>query len=772
MKKLVFFTILLLSNVSKTIACGYSPEGEDIRYSLFLPKYFNYQDFNAFNYNSQSFGFDFVDDNEYASNVYDWYQFTKEKVSLESISKCLNEFTVNDISASSKNEFLQYLYKNKLQNVIDYLITAKKCEEINTFDSEDEWERETESKNVNTSNFLIRLKKKIEAEKSDYIKRKYAFLIIRYAYYSGNFDIIQDFFNTYFKNGQRDYLYYWSLYFNCFKSHNEVDIANVMANSVEKKYAAYHYFYYDFNLKKALTLIKTKEDIANVYAYASLQKQDPSLEYLKMIYQNSNKSRILSFLLLREINKIEDWVYTPYYTNYLPSIEFLDNWYDDEMKYSTNSLRKRSEDDRLYALQVLNFVNSVDLRKVENPVLWKSAQIQLLFMTKKYDECLNKIRTFEKEYAKDKSFEQIERLKAICITANQSFGNAIVKEEIRPIILKYKKDKLFLFTVGRELEFRGNLSQGIALISLNSSGDNWEYYKSWRGNRLKTSGNLKYFYDYFDYLDFVYGANELQVVVNDLNPKKFDDFETELYSQLIKDKNYLTDLLGTKYLRENRLAESEKTFKSIEEKYWYQNYNAWERDKYDEYYGFEENPFYDFKHTENFIPHTEKYFVNKLSVVEHLNKYLKLANSPNQKDKDYYCFLIANCYYNMTQYGHSWMMRRFESTYASYKPGRNDSYVDELEYRNCDLAIKYYKLAYDNAKTEKFKALCIKFLSKLEHSRLYNLNEKTDKMSYEDYSNMILSKNKYYQLFTNKYSEYEGDLSSCNDLDEYFKARR
>lgn len=770
MKKLLFFTILLLSNVLKIFACGYSPDGEDIRYSLFLSKYFNYQDFNAFNYHSQLLGFDYEYKNQYESNVYDWYNFTRKQVPIFAINECLNEFTETDITISSKNEFLQYLYKNKLQNVIHYLILAKKCEEINTFDSKDEWERETESKNVNTSNFLVRLKKKIEVEKSDYIKRKYVFLIIRTAYYANDLELVQELFNTYFKNGKRDYLYYWSLYFNCFKSNNEVDIANVMANSVEKKYAAYYYYHYNFDLKRALRLAKTKEDIANVYAYASLQKKDPSLENLKAIYKNSNQSRILSFLLLREINKIEDWIYTPYYTNYLPSIEFLNTYWDESTKNSTNSLRKRSDEDRLYAQQVLDFVNSVDLRKVENPVLWKSAQIQLLFMTKKYDECLVKIRTFEKEYSNDKSFEQIERLKAICITANQSFGKAIIKEEIKPIILKYKKDKLFLFTLGRELEFRGNLSQGIALISLNGYDDD---YKSWRGNRLKTSGNLKYFYDYFDYLDFVYSANELQVIVNDLNAKKNQDFESEIYKQLIKDKNYLTDLLGTKYLRENDLAEAEKTFKSIGEKYWFENYNAWERDRYNEYYSFEENPFYDFKYTESFIPHQEKYFVTKLSVVQHLNKYIRIVNNPKSKYKDYYSFLIANCFYNMSQYGHSWMMRRFESTYSSYRCGRNDSYIDEVEYRNSDLAIKYYKLAFDNAKSEKFKALCLKMLSKIEDAKLNNIYE--DKYGYgysEKYSNEILNKNKYFQLLSsNQYKDYYNDLSNCENLEEYFKSR-
>jgi hypothetical protein len=48
---------------------------------------------------------------------------------------------------SSSNKFLQYLYKNKLNNVIQYLITAKKCEDVNSFEYDDPWERGETKKN-------------------------------------------------------------------------------------------------------------------------------------------------------------------------------------------------------------------------------------------------------------------------------------------------------------------------------------------------------------------------------------------------------------------------------------------------------------------------------------------------------------------------------------------------------------------------------------------------------------------------------------------------
>ena len=90
MKKFLVCTAVLLSSFSKLFACGYSPYGEDVRYSLFLPDYFGYNDFKAFWYNASLFGFDYEYKNQYETNVYDWYNFAKKQVPLEDINECLN----------------------------------------------------------------------------------------------------------------------------------------------------------------------------------------------------------------------------------------------------------------------------------------------------------------------------------------------------------------------------------------------------------------------------------------------------------------------------------------------------------------------------------------------------------------------------------------------------------------------------------------------------------------------------------------------------------
>ncbi len=761
MKNLLVFILLFLSSVCKITACGYTPYGEDVRYCLFSPKYFNFKEYSGFYYNNFLWGFDTMNDSfsdkiTYESNILDWYRYTKKKVSLEEIVAFNNQLKFTDIHPGNPNAFVQFLYKNHRNDVLKYFRYAKKCEDFNGYMGNNTWERSEDYKEASAAKFSAELYRAYQTEKNLMLKRKYAFQCIRLAYYHGDMATVNRVFHEAFAKAPKDYVYYWSLYFYCFGHNakgNYNDIAELFAYCPEKAFPSQFYFNSEFNLNTALSFAKTPEQIANLYAYASPRIITKNLDKLKIIYQNKPKFRTLDFLLLREINKLEDWIYTPYYTNYSPSIEQEDYYSESEAsKITTLTLRARSDKDRLYAQEVLHFVQQADMRKVDNPALWKAAEIQLLFMIQQYDLALAAIKTFERQYPHEKVSAEVAMMKALCLTARQPFGKAVIVNEVQEIIKLHSDNRRFIFALGRELEFKDNLLDGLALIShlnhvwseIGSNADDVE----WRGNRLLTSDNLDVFYNYFDYLDFVYAARDLQTIVNGLNRLSPEQKRNQIYQVLLHDKDYLTDLLGTKYIREEQLGRALLTFRSIRKSYWEENYNAWERGRFDEYLEFDSNPFYTLKYTPDFIPRKEKYFVNKLTITEHLIKYLRLANDVNCKDRDYYYFLIGNCYLNMTDMGNSWMMRRY-SSYTSYDDTYlNESYIDNLEYRTRIKTTLYYELAYQNAKTDKFKALCLHMMDYAQKQS----GGKTGRVIRE-------------------YPQYFNELSNCIALSTYFNAR-
>jgi hypothetical protein len=97
---------------------------------------------------------------------------------------------------------------------------------------------------------------------------------------------------------------------------------------------------------------------------------------------------------------------------------------------------------------------------------------------------------------------------------------------------------------------------------------------------------------------------------------------------------------------------------------------------------------------------------------------------------------------------------------------------DEEEFRQSILAKKYYLLALKNAKTDKFRALCIRMAARCEKNRLLNTHEFYDNYYSAD-EEKILQGNLYYRQLKNDYNEYFDDLASgCENFREYFEARR
>ena len=258
MKKFLVFTVLLLSSF-KGVGCGYSPYGEDVRYSLLKPRYFNYSHYMAFYYNANLWGYDYDQNpNDYKTNVeaniLDWYHFTNKKVSIESIEDFNNHLTLTDIHPNSTNDFIRYLYQNKKTAAIGYLKMAKNCEAVSNVIEDDTWER---NEVVNTKYRSVLLNKLVQTtlkEHNLYFKRKYAFLTIRLAYYSQNKEVLKTVFESNFNTGKKDYLYNWSLYFYTFTKSGAdrmLNAANLMANCPEKTYASYYYFHEGFKISEA-----------------------------------------------------------------------------------------------------------------------------------------------------------------------------------------------------------------------------------------------------------------------------------------------------------------------------------------------------------------------------------------------------------------------------------------------------------------------------------------------------------------------------------------
>lgn len=777
MKKLVIFTTILISSAFS--ACGFYPYGEDVRFYFLNPKNFSYQSYSPFYYPVLSFGqnSDVVISSQ--DNEKLWEKYCNNKVLITDISTVLGSFSFSDIHENSANPFLRYLYSKKDIEAINYLKFAKNCEYFNTW-QDDPWERNentaTAKRNVllNKATVLASQGRKLE------LKKRYAFLALRLAFYNKDMKSIETIYSQYFSADQTgSVIDVWALYFKAISETNPVlknlYFAKVFAASPEKRFVSWQYFESKVPVADVLNFAKNEKEKANVLLLYGLYNPDKNLENIKQIYAENPNYDGLSFLLYRELGKLEDWVFTPNYSLFSTNDDYLGISSENE---NVLKILERSDIDRQYAKEVLEFIDTVDLSKVENPNFWKYTRAELLLMTKNYSESLKQIAELERILPTQNPMRNnVEMIKALNLYANQTYGNAKIPDAAKEIIIKNKDNKHFIFALGRELEYLGNTDDAALLYAslIRSKDDyNFVYYKSLK-NSDHTLGT--YYVDYFDYLDAVYSPEQVVSFINKIKglSKNTDPFYKNFHSINQSEINSLYDLLGTKYIRQNKLNLALHAFNKLGEDYFDAQDSLWERDGKDNYYSsskvFDQNPFYHLKYTPDFIPEKEHFRVNKISVTRKLIEYLNKANNPQEKDRDYYYFLVANCYYNMSQYGNAWMMRRYSVSSA----GNYSIREDNQEFNTAGLAKFYYGKALENAQIDKFKALCLRMQGRCENYYYYFIDENTINSSSQtdDYEDRRFEQNRYYQDLRNNYSgQYEDMISGCEFFKAYFMERR
>ncbi|HOY12647.1 MAG TPA: hypothetical protein PLY70_05880 [Saprospiraceae bacterium] len=767
MKNFLLFILILAYNISH--ACGYYPYGENTRISLLNPLAFGYSTYSNFNYSADLFSSyeGFIPEEFVLPNKKLWFEYCRGKVDLRSIDFALYQLPISNIDKNSQNVMIDYLYQQNDTAALNYLRFAKTCEFFNSL-QEDPWERKTNIVKQKRSELMHKAILSANHVFDKDLKKRYAFLAIRLAWYNNHFDIIQSLFDSTFKNSEKDILYYWSLYFNSFTEKNDAlanfELAQVFANAVDKRFACHQHFNSKVPVEQTLKFAKSPVEKANVYLLHGIEKPDKALLYLQNIYKIYPSLDGLSFLLLREINKIEDYVLTPYYTLFQPSV--TSDYWVGKIDNSTQQTLNRSERDRLYAKEVLDFVNSIDLLKVENPFLWQYCKAYLQFITRDYDTCLSLVNQLEKSTSDKTILNQLQIIKALALTANQVNGNAKIHPEIQSTILANQKNEQFIFAIGKELEYLGNTTEASLLYS--TLDNSWDENSpvSWKTIKNKKHSYTDYFQDYFDYMDVIYTPEQTQFLIDNIQKNKDikDSFSVFIYKEIKEDLPRLYDLLGTKYIRQNKLENALVAFYKINQPYLSRYYSMWE----DKNNVFDKNPFYHLKYTPKFINPKDTILLNKYTITKQLLTYLKKAENTNEIDRDYYYFLVANAYHNMGHEGNVSMMRRI-NTWSRYSFSLIE---DEAEFRQSILAKKYYLHAKQHAKTDKFKALCLRMLIRCEN---YTLGYKFFEDEHFQYSNndSPLVTNQYYKELHEDYHDFFDDLvSSCDNFESYFNARR
>lgn len=711
----VFSSIALLFAFQVSLACGWYESAETSRLVLFKSERDGFLRLNYFGYSANSFHeVSKVSNKDQELNCLEWQRKIGDAVTTTTDIYTILYETDSDVFQAAyqnntlkqvfaKNTFIATLLRPKNKAFLDYLVFAKKLEYNNIPSSKWESWSSINSYQENANSVALEdYNNKILSAKDDFLKQRYAFLILRDRFYSSDKAEVIRLYDTYFANNKNTILEPWALYYkalciNDYPLQNYL-LSKVFATCDDKTYAVMQH--YNFRKTAAtLNLAINDEERNMILIIESMRNPAPDLNTMKQVYKLDPNNVYFSFLVQREINKLEDWIFTPKYSsNKVPAVSFDQmSWYANYEKAKTDNFNK----DIIHLRELKRFLIEV-LTKVsgEQKDFIASAIAQLCFIDDEID--------LGKKYVamiSDKANTSIQLQKNIQL--------ALVALKQDNLQEKHTQNNLFNYFNAIENLVEKDNSLLKNLYSLYRIASN-EFSK--QGNQaiaglLFLKSNLKkaatdsgYYYtpSFYDYTGYFERYATLEDMANlILLHQKEDKTPFEKYicaGTMAPDVNFYRDVKGTIAFRKNNLALAYQIFASMPSNFWQKNY------EYKNYLN--EDPFVP-KVLQKQKERKFNYHFNKAEFVAKLIE-LKKENTATSN------LLLGHAYFNVSYWGNSWMMLAYDWSsggggYSDYVYGQNN-YDAEMMYQNSNyyrstLAKMYYEKALKMSKNKEDKAL-------------------------------------------------------------------
>ncbi|WP_017496583.1 hypothetical protein [Flavobacterium sp. WG21] len=708
----VFSPLLFIFSVQVSLACGWSVSPETSRLALFKAQREGFFKLTPFYYSADNYyDTNTVSGADQELNCAEWKKKLGSQVDPKDVHVILYETDAEKFETAyetkslkkvfDKNTFIEALLLSKNKALLNYILFAKKLEYNSNPDVK--WESwgnigydSKDHKIADVSDF----EKKIRTAKDSFLKQRYAFLLLRYSFYASDKNEVIRLYDTYFAENKNTILGPWALYYKALCV-EDLALQNYLLSKVfvsceEKSFAVLQHYNWKLTTE-TLALAQNDEERSVILAIEGLRNPAPGLKTIQEVYEWSPNSLYLSFLIGREVNKLEDWILTPQYTNDgTPSVVFDSTvWYENYAKAKEENFRK----DILYLRELEYYLISIrEQTSGEQKDYITAAIAQLCFIGDEID--LGKKYT---DMISEKANSSIQMQKNIQLALVSLKQDDLKNNEVQNQLFKYFDSVENL--VETDLGLFKNLYSlyRIASKDFAAKGDRVTAGLLAMKSDIKNEGeysayNTPYFYSYIGYFD---RNNATEADIDRLialqEKKDKTPFERYICSGTIAPNvNYYKDLKGTIAFRNNNLELAYQTFASMPKDFWEKNY------AYKDFLN--ENPF-----TPKILQRdTERKFdyrFNKADFIAQLIQ-LKKQNTATSNLK------LAHAYFNVSYLGNSWMMTAYDWTsgesYVDYVYGDNSE--NEKKYQNgnyysLSMAKMYYEKALKMSKNTNEKAL-------------------------------------------------------------------
>lgn len=713
--KTLFYSSILAAftcvSISPIQACGPSLGLDETRYSLFRNGLNNYDGLQAFYYTEYFMNSNVPDPQglDYQRNCAEWKAIVKEdKVTLADIYAFQYETDADSFVAAAvqqdykqfrKNTFVAWLLQKSNYKYLEYFVLAKKAETTQYGSLKiDPWEiisPEVAAQRDAVINTLI--KEAINAGKKSKVKilkERYAFQAFKLAYYAGAkqgdplYEQLHQLFEKTIK-GKNSVVEGWSYNFlgQMMKDNSlerTVYLLRAFDLSEEKKLAAYNSLT-DDQLKQPKLLQQYPELKPAVIAIQAFRNSGRELAAIQSLYQIDPKSKYLPFLISREINKIENWIWSKdilgfdnvndqfVYSDedfdwngndYVRINQFRDWQYFQKVVQFLEQSKAQGKSDKMFiSLALVHLYNIkgehakakqllAEIKPNESSKYYSQYLIEDIIVTSQTEDIMA-------DAVKGKLAQQLNKLQVF------DRGTSNLQEEAvydTPNAEEQDdRSELFVY-LSKCFEAKGDLvSAGLLMQKSNVAVDDYGFYGNcyYYGAAESAQRNEANCYNSIAYFDKHASVEDIYRLIMFKNKKNKTLFEELLVPSKWADDDMFLDLIGTKYVREEEYHKALSVFEKIKSNFWEtQYYYADYLPKHSIFYLGSEAVW-------DTNPVTLKPALSKANILKDIVQVLDRLQlkTINKDERAKLLYQLGKAKLNMTFHGQFWMMMSYGWTY-------------------------------------------------------------------------------------------------------------
>lgn len=814
------FRLALLINCwlvfyNHTFACGPQLYYDDARFSLFNPWLTDYPQLMAFQY-TQGLLHDYNQDDLWSDRVLncrEWQSFAHDNIDRNDID-AIQYRTASDSflaacnsrswGAFAGNTFIKWLRSRKHKKALAYFAFAKAVEGAQDYETND-WGEEFYKTNVAQLDSLSRIAYKMLHRKlPQFLKERYAFQYVKCRYYVREYN--QDsgtdvsdarkIFEQYL-SGKESIVAQWGLiYYADMQDDGNLStyyLLQAFDKCEEKKVRAFKLLSYE-GLDSLEQTTHDNKTLVLIHAVRSMMHSGRGLSDIKYIYERDPENKYLPLLITREINKLEDWIWSPEILKFSPQIS-SDSIYSklssDPDKSYGHYVRLNFESDKKYLKDVLGYLLQMRGNFKRNNFL-NLALAHLYNMDGQYANAKKTLQDIS--YSNNAVVKQYLIESAVAIANTDDLSAAATQQKLADHIKRLQS----LGYRYKESNAAGNGYQAYGVQDENNPGDLYAYL----GRRFQAAGlNMiaslliqksnaimnEYVYSTNDsigyapiaYLDKIAAPEDIDAVIALKHKKNKTDFEQLISPGVWGADNMYLDLKGTLLVRAMKFKEALAVFDKMPDDFWEQHY------EYRNYL-----PIASVTDLGTLLPAASGSGLSynksskKLIVKEIVALQEHIENATSDMGKKLYTFQLANALYNISYYGTAWMVSAYGQ--SSSEPYSNDGWdfdyhwvyyymnpsaTNHVEnYYGLQSAIHTYKKALSlSADDKELAAKCILMLALCDDIEHHYQALQSGRYNY--YNDTAQYTSPYIRQLGAQYAHtavFRNAVTGCPDINAYF----